>query len=45
MRGLNLGDLRYATTGYMDVDRHGDYVPHTMPAATRTWLAELRLEF
>ncbi|MCE9627380.1 MAG: TonB-dependent receptor, partial [Candidatus Eisenbacteria bacterium] len=45
VRGLNLGDLRYATTGYMDVDRHGDYVPHAMPAATRTWLAELRLAF
>ena len=43
VRGLNLTDLRYATTGYMDVDRHGDFVPHRMPAATRTWLAELRM--
>jgi iron complex outermembrane receptor protein len=43
VRGLNLGDLRYATTGYMDFDRHGDLVPHVMPAATRSWMAELRL--
>ena len=45
LRGFNLGDLRYATTGYMDFDRHGDLVPHVMPAATRSWLAELHIDF
>ena len=45
VRGLNLGDLRYATTGYMDFDRRGDLVPHVMPAATRSWQAEVRVEW
>ena len=45
LRGFNLGDVRYATTGYMDYDRHGDLVPHVMPAATRSWLAEVRVEW
>jgi hypothetical protein len=45
LRGFNLGDLRYATTGYMDYDQHGDLVPHVMPAATRAWLAEVRVEW
>ena len=45
LRGLNLADLRYATTGYMDYDRNGVLVPHVMPAATRTWLAEVRLDW
>ena len=45
LRGLNLGDLRYATTGYMDYDRNGILVPHVMPAATRAWLAEVRLDW
>ncbi|MEQ1834006.1 MAG: TonB-dependent receptor [Candidatus Eisenbacteria bacterium] len=45
VRGLNLGDLRYGTTGYMDFDRHRDLVPHVMPAATRSWQAEVRVEF
>ena len=43
LRALNLSDLRYTTTGYMDDDRGGALVPHRMPAATRTLLAELRL--
>ena len=43
VRALNLSDLRYTTTGYMDYDRSGALVPHRMPAATRTLLAELRL--
>lgn len=45
VRALNLSDLRYTTTGYMDFDRHGDLVPHRMPAATRALLAEVRLEW
>lgn len=45
LRGLNLGDLRYATTGYMDYDRLGALVPHVMPAATRSFLAEVRLDW
>jgi outer membrane receptor for Fe3+-dicitrate len=45
LRGFNLGDLRYATTGYMDFDAHGDLVPHVMPAATRSWLLEARLDW
>jgi hypothetical protein len=45
IRGLNLADLRYTTSGYMDFDRTGALVPQLVPAATRTWLAELRLDW
>ena len=45
VRGFNLGDLRYATTGYMDFDSHGALVPMLMPAATRSWLAEVRVDW
>jgi len=45
IRGLNLADLRHTTSGYMDFDRTGALVPHLVPAATRTWLAELRLDW
>jgi iron complex outermembrane receptor protein len=45
LRGFNLGDARYVTTGYMDYDRTGTLVPHGMPAATRSWLAEVRLDW
>jgi iron complex outermembrane receptor protein len=45
LRGFNLGDLRYASTGYMDYDSRGDLVPHVMPAATRSFLVEARLEW
>ena len=45
LRGFNLGDLRYATTGYMDYDARGLLVPHVMPAATRSFLAEARVEW
>jgi iron complex outermembrane recepter protein len=45
LRGFNLGDLRYATSGYMDYDSHGALVPTVMPAATRSWLAEVRVEW
>ena len=43
LRAFNLTNLRYATSGYMDFDRHGNLVPHVMPAATRSWLAEVRV--
>jgi len=45
VRGLNLTDLRYETNGYMDYDRTGTLVPHRVPAATRAWLAEVRLDW
>jgi hypothetical protein len=45
VRALNLGDLRYETNGYMDFDAAGALVPHRIPAATRAWLAEVRLDF
>ena len=45
LRALNLTDLRYATTGYMDYDRLGALVPHLMPAATRAWIAEVRADW
>jgi outer membrane receptor for Fe3+-dicitrate len=45
LRGFNLGDLRYATTGYMDFDSRGALVPHVMPAATRSWLLEARVDW
>jgi hypothetical protein len=43
LRGFNLGDLRYATSGYMDYDSRGALVPTLMPAATRSWLAEVKV--
>lgn len=45
LRVLNALDARYATGGYMDFDANGDYVPMLTPAATRNWLAELRVDF
>lgn len=45
LRVFNALDRRYETGGYMDVDANGDYVPHLTPAATRNWLAEMRVEF
>src|SRR5262249_29672545 len=45
LRGFNLRNLRYATNGYMDFDRNGDLVPFLMPAATRSWLAEVRVDW
>jgi iron complex outermembrane receptor protein len=45
LRGMNLSNLSYATTGYMDFDRNGALMPHVMPAATRSWLVEVRLEW
>jgi iron complex outermembrane receptor protein len=45
LRLFNAFDARYATGGYMDYDAAGALVPHVTPAATRHWLAELRVEF
>jgi iron complex outermembrane receptor protein len=45
LRGFNLSDLRYATTGYMDFDSHGALTPQLMPAATRSWLLEARVDW
>ncbi len=45
LHGFNLGNLRYATSGYMDIDTHGNLAPTLMPAATRSWLAEVRVEW
>jgi outer membrane receptor protein involved in Fe transport len=45
LRVFNLLNRRYATSGYMDYDAQGNLVPQFIPAATRHWLGELRLEF
>jgi hypothetical protein len=45
LRGFNLADLRYSTSGYMDLDSRLALVPTLMPAATRSWLAEVRVEW
>ncbi len=45
VRVFNLLDRRYSTTGYMDYDALGNLVPQFIPAATRHWLGELRVEF
>ena len=45
LRGFNLADLRYATTGYMDYDAQGALVPMLMPAATRSFLLEGRVDW
>jgi iron complex outermembrane receptor protein len=45
LRGFNLADLRYATTGYMDYDAQGALVPMLMPAATRSFLLEARMDW
>lgn len=44
-RLLNALDARYATGGYIDYDAAGDLVPHLIPAATRSAMAELRLRW
>ncbi len=43
LRVFNVSDVRYETGGYMDVDSHGAYVPTLTPAATRNWLAGVRV--
>jgi iron complex outermembrane receptor protein len=45
LRVFNLLDREYETGGYMDYDAAGNLVPHLIPAATRHFLGELRLEF
>jgi len=45
VRVFNLFDRHYATSGYMDVDAGGNLAPQFIPAATRHWLAEMRLGF
>jgi iron complex outermembrane receptor protein len=43
VRVMNLANLRYATGGYMDYDATGALVPTLTPAATRSWLAGVRV--
>ncbi|HTR96524.1 MAG TPA: TonB-dependent receptor, partial [Candidatus Acidoferrales bacterium] len=45
LRILNLGDLRYDTDGYVDVDPFdaSRMVPWLTPAATRNWLASVKV--
>jgi iron complex outermembrane receptor protein len=45
LRVFNATDVRYSTGGYMDYDALGSLVPTLTPAATRNWLAELRVEW
>jgi len=45
VRLLNALDARYATSGYLDYDAAGELVPHLIPAATRTAMAELRMRW
>ena len=45
LRVLNLFDTRYAAGGYMDWDAEGNVVPMFVPAATRNWLAQVRVGF
>lgn len=45
LRVINALDARYATSGYLDYDATGALVPHLVPAATRSALAELRLSW
>jgi iron complex outermembrane receptor protein len=45
LRVLNALDRRYETGGYMDYDAGGNLAPQLIPAATRNWLAQVRVEF
>ncbi len=45
LRVTNVLDTRYAAGGYMDYDADGAWVPQFIPAATRGWLAQLRVGF
>lgn len=45
LRVTNVTDVRYATGGWMDYDAVGNLVPVLVPAATRGWLAGLRLDW
>ena len=45
LRVFNLFDKKYETGGYMDYDALGNLVPQYIPAATRNFLGELRVEW
>jgi hypothetical protein len=45
LRVMNATDVRYATGGWMDYDAIGNLVPVLVPAATRGWLAGLRVDW
>lgn len=45
LRVTNVLDERYATGGWMDYDAGGSLVPVLVPAATRGWLAGLRVDW
>jgi iron complex outermembrane receptor protein len=45
VRLLNATDKRYETSGYLDYDAAGNLVPQLIPAATRSWLAQVTLAF
>jgi iron complex outermembrane receptor protein len=45
LRVSNLLDERYATGGYMDYDAEGNLAPMFVPAATRGWLAQVRVGY
>lgn len=45
LRVANALDARYETGGWMDYDAAGNLVPVLIPAATRGWLAGLRVDW
>jgi outer membrane receptor protein involved in Fe transport len=45
LRVFNVFDTEYEAGGYMDFDATGAYVPHFIPAAGRTVLGELRVDW
>jgi iron complex outermembrane recepter protein len=45
LRVVNLFDARYSTGGYWDYDSAGDYLPLSVPAATRSWLTQVSIGF
>jgi iron complex outermembrane receptor protein len=45
LRVANLLDTRYAAGGYMDYDADGNLVPMFVPAATRSWLTQVKVGF
>ncbi|MCC6348517.1 MAG: TonB-dependent receptor [Candidatus Eisenbacteria bacterium] len=45
LRVMNATGVRYATSGWMDYDAAGNLVPVLIPAATRGWLAGLRVDW
>ncbi len=45
LRMMNALDTRFETGGYLDYDAAGDLVPHLVPAASRSALAELSVRW